>query len=672
MGENLSNLPTSGQPASELPAPSSVIRSMQSVKRFCLVACFCVPGMLVSQPQWLKDAIVRAESARVDRAAYELTVCERYAVIIHGKQRATAHVQRATKLLKAGDKWSGVLREWKTNLRRIHNLRGWLMRAGRTVAELEDKHVLEIGKSGIEGIYDETHSVMASFEGISIGDVIAYEYDIEDREWWSGGHEFNFQRQQPVWLAEFSIRIPDGWRIKESGWNLEKVQRAQVEGGIVWTARDLRYRPEEALMPPWSFMDRTLSVTAEPVGDTSGVPYSDWRQVARWVFRTIIASPVISDSITRAVERITSDARTLQDKVRSVGEYVRDDIRYVAIEIGKGRWVPRPAEQTLHNKYGDCKDKVALMRSLLHAIGIPSTFALTNTRQSIHKDLPSPFQFNHAIIAIPWRSLDTNAALPGATSGEWMFFDPTDEVNPFGALPPHLQGNLVLVCDDRDSNLVRLPYSAPADNYRMCRGVARIAKNTSLTAQLTIIDRGALSQYVRHFLKHSTRDEQIASLRAFYAGAYADFDISNYSAGTEDDSVWMSYQLYIGRAVTLSSGSAMLRPHVFPLQDLPVLPKGTRQHPLWFGGPYRLETQMDIYLPEGWKITENIPPRTISCLDVARIEYGSKAFQHYIRLNSLRENSGVIVSENDYESARTFSREAKALSDLLIMIKTNN
>lgn len=45
----------------------------------------------------------------------------------------------------------------------------------------------------------------------------------------------------------------------------------------------------------------------------------------------------------------------------------------MAVYVGAGGVVPHAAQTVLDNRYGDCKDHVALLEALLGAAGIKST-----------------------------------------------------------------------------------------------------------------------------------------------------------------------------------------------------------------------------------------------------------------------------------------------------------
>lgn len=79
-----------------------------------------------------------------------------------------------------------------------------------------------------------------------------------------------------------------------------------------------------------------------------------------------------SAEIKAKVTELTASAATPLDKMKALAKFVQQDIRYVAIELGIGGWQPHPAADVFAHRYGDCKDKATLMRSMLHEIDVDS------------------------------------------------------------------------------------------------------------------------------------------------------------------------------------------------------------------------------------------------------------------------------------------------------------
>ena len=113
-----------------------------------------------------------------------------------------------------------------------------------------------------------------------------------------------------------------------------------------------------------------------------------------------------------------------------------------------GGYTPRAASESLARNYGDCKDKATLMRALLKAVGIDAylTTISADDRTYVRPEWASPFQFNHAIIAVKVsEAVKLPTVIPDSPLGRLLMFDPTDPVTPVGGLPTDEQGSYALV-----------------------------------------------------------------------------------------------------------------------------------------------------------------------------------------------------------------------------------
>ncbi|WP_341313644.1 DUF3857 and transglutaminase domain-containing protein [Paraburkholderia sp. IMGN_8] len=120
-------------------------------------------------------------------------------------------------------------------------------------------------------------------------------------------------------------------------------------------------------------------------------------------YKASAADPTARDAtVTRLAQNLTAHDRTPRAKAKTLYDWVRRNIRYVAINVGRGAVVPHRASAILANRYGDCKDHVALYGALLDAVGIRNEPALISSG-TIYT-LPSVAGYgviNHVITWLP-------------------------------------------------------------------------------------------------------------------------------------------------------------------------------------------------------------------------------------------------------------------------------
>lgn len=133
--------------------------------------------------------------------------------------------------------------------------------------------------------------------------------------------------------------------------------------------------------------------------------FKDYASVGLAYDRAAAPAAAASPRIEAAVRDIVHGLRDPRDKALAIANWVRKNIRYVAVYIGNGGIVPHNAASVLDNRYGDCKDHTTLMEAMLRAAGIDSTPVLINADNSYKlSPVANLGQFNHAITYIP--SLD--------------------------------------------------------------------------------------------------------------------------------------------------------------------------------------------------------------------------------------------------------------------------
>ncbi|HZZ11695.1 MAG TPA: DUF3857 and transglutaminase domain-containing protein [Paraburkholderia sp.] len=123
-------------------------------------------------------------------------------------------------------------------------------------------------------------------------------------------------------------------------------------------------------------------------GSVAYVSYGDRLMVSTFpdyaafaaTYKTSAADPGARDAtVTRLAQNLTAHDRTPRDKAKTLYDWVRRNVRYVAINVGRGAVVPHSAVAILANRYGDCKDHVALYGALLDAVGIRNEPALISS-----------------------------------------------------------------------------------------------------------------------------------------------------------------------------------------------------------------------------------------------------------------------------------------------------
>ncbi|HEY0064879.1 MAG TPA: DUF3857 domain-containing protein [Telluria sp.] len=197
-------------------------------------------------------------------------------------------------------------------------------------------------------------------------------------------------------------------------------------------------------------------------------------------------APAIAD----LAARLTAGLATPRARALALADWVRREIRYVAVYVGAGGVVPHAAASVLANRYGDCKDHAVLLEALLRAAGIDSTAVLINNGNSYRlPDVPTLGILNHVINYLP--ALD-------------LFLDSTAASVAAGYLPATLMDKPALLTD------TAVLKRTPAQQHERNRSIAwfRLQRDGASSFSVARIAEGALAEPYRHAVRETAPAER--------------------------------------------------------------------------------------------------------------------------------------------------------------------
>ena len=129
----------------------------------------------------------------------------------------------------------------------------------------------------------------------------------------------------------------------------------------------------------------------------------------------------VTAKIKALADQITGGETDRRAQAQKIFAWVSRNIRYVAIELGRGSLEPHEVDAIVANGYGDCKDHDVVLQALLKAKGIDAQSILINSGNAYTlTEVPDFAQLNHVITYVP--ELD-------------VFLDSSFSMAPFAILP---------------------------------------------------------------------------------------------------------------------------------------------------------------------------------------------------------------------------------------------
>jgi hypothetical protein len=341
-------------------------------------------------------------------------------------------------------------------------------------------------------IYDPNDKVLvAAVPDVEIGDTIRFfvrRWESKPRMQGCYSNWALLEAAMPIKQITYEYLAPKDHPLKSKAL-LGQVQGTvtaseQVEGDKIryaWTGRDVPQVFPEDGMPALSTCCQRLLVST----------VADWKDVSRWYYHLCKSHLEKSTPAMRAkTKALTAKATSDEEKITAIFKFVSQEIRYMGITTEKSApgYEPHDVNITFDNRYGVCRDKAALLATMLNDAGIPAFPVIIMVGAKIDPEVPSA-NFNHAITAT--RTQD----------GKYRLIDSTNE-NTAYLMPEYLYNRSYLVATPEGETLMTSPVSPVEDNMCLVKTDVKLADNGSATGT-TVIDmtgiddvtyRGSLAQ----------------------------------------------------------------------------------------------------------------------------------------------------------------------------------
>jgi len=610
-------------------------------------------------PQWM-HALVGVTLPSYDEKTDAVLLYSETDVTVLSVDKIRTHVREAYKILRPEGRGHGTVYVHFNRGRKITSLHGWCIPAQGKDYEVKDKDATDISPP-IEGgeLVLDVKLRMLHIPAPDPGNIVGYEYEVEEQPFWLQDIWY-FQGTDPVRESHYSLQLPPGWEYKASWLSYPEVKPNEGGGNVSqWVVSDVKAIRHEPDMPPLRGVAGQMVVSFFPAGGTSRKnEFANWEDMGSWYGNLINGQMNASEPIKQEVSGLTAGKSTPLQKMQAVAAFVQHDIRYVAIELGVGGYQPHAAPDVFSHRYGDCKDKATLLRTMLRQIGVDSYHVVINTqRGSVTRETPAHSAFNHVILAIKLPD-DLNdpsliAVMQHPKLGRILFFDPTNDLTPFGQLGGHLQANYGLLVTPDGGELVELPQQPPAMNSIERVGKLTLDANGMLKGDVKEVRLGDRASSERWRLRTVTKNaDRIKPIEDLLAGSLSSFQIVKASVVNNehtDQPFGFNYSFESANYAKNAGNLLLVRPRVLGSKSWSVLEtKEPRRFPFEFGGPSRDTDSFEIALPPGYEVDELPPPMDV---DYSFGSYHSKTeasgnVLHYTRSLEIKELS-VPVSKMD-------------------------
>ncbi|WP_298425815.1 transglutaminase-like domain-containing protein [uncultured Kordia sp.] len=254
-----------------------------------------------------------------------------------------------------------------------------------------------------------------------------------------------------------------------------------------------------------------------------------------WYLMNVNRKKGLDDSVKQKIDELTANVTDPMEIVHILYNYVRNNFKYVAIEIGMGAFIPSHVNEVYLNKQGDCKDLSNFLSEALQYKGIKSDIALAATFNHISDcDFPSLSSANH-VIGIAY------------INGKTILLDPTDPIHYEGTPVQSLQDRTILIVNSEGGLFYEIkPFSAEQNEILYQLNLTLDANKMLIDGAFAIDYKGISNNYLRRYLKNEGEKEFKNFGKTFYEEIFGNQSITNLKVTNE------SKKLHIDGNVTIN------------------------------------------------------------------------------------------------------------------------
>lgn len=235
-------------------------------------------------------------------------------------------------------------------------------------------------------------------EGVEVGDVLTLATTVTSRDPTWGSHVENV-------LAQWN-GVPIEQAHSRLHWTRDIPLRLQTSAGFpaFTTATDATGKYIEVsadhvqpLIPP-----KGAPLRFQLGRYIEATDYHNWGELSAR-FEPLFAKASTIDpkgALAQRIDAIRADSADPLARATAALALVQDNVRYVALFMGEGGYVPAQADATWANRLGDCKAKTALLLAMLHRLDIPAVAVLVGARagDGTGERLPTIGAFDHVLV----------------------------------------------------------------------------------------------------------------------------------------------------------------------------------------------------------------------------------------------------------------------------------
>jgi hypothetical protein len=364
----------------------------------------------------------------------------------------------------------------------------YTQKADGTRTDIQPSDVItQSGAVGTDVSYVDTKTVRIAFRGVTVGDKLVATIRVKaSKQPPLGGVEDRIMVQPSQEDIDFTytVKAPADLEIGHAYSGMNYLQTTESDGKITrtWSGRFAPRELNETGIADIAFVNPYFEFSTAP----------SWEEMGKDYWAGASPKAAVTPKVQQLADSITKGVASPRDQARKLHEWVTENMRYVAVYLGNGPWVPNAVDEVIDRRYGDCKDMATLLTALLAAKGIKSEQALVTLTDNYTK-LKTPMRagINHVVVYLPEFGI---------------YADPTNPLTPFGMIEPMLAGKFVIRVGPMGAKIDRVPVDNPGDARAEVETVLTLTPNKEMNVETTTRTTGAFAFFSRSYAQYAERN----------------------------------------------------------------------------------------------------------------------------------------------------------------------
>jgi len=390
---------------------------------FVFACCLAVASVAKETPKYPVSAIPEELKKDVNIVYRE----DQAVFTILSRSRATYHVYQVITILNANGQDYARESVGYDKLTKITLLKATVYDAeGSVVAKLKNSDISD--RSVFDGFSLFSDDRMKSFD-LTQG-IYPYTVEIEYEQ------EYKFLFYIPSFYVEagekgavqhslYKLNYAAGVEPRYHAYNISKQptieKKADGSGSVTFEFADIKPYKSEPLSRNANQRQRIDAAPTNFEYENYVGTMDTWNNFGLWISSLSKGRDILPEATKQKIKSLTATAKTDEEKIQILYEYLQGKTRYVSIQLGIGGFQPFEATVVDQTGYGDCKALSNYMVALLREVGVKAHYTLIDAGdrpREINPKFPRT-QFNHAIVCVPQKK-DT------------IWLECTSQTNPFG------------------------------------------------------------------------------------------------------------------------------------------------------------------------------------------------------------------------------------------------